>query len=195
MVNIQIKNAAYMNVARPFVATVNGEPMRNKREYFRMFATESAARRAAEKFAAGIKTEMFELSEIVRKTYSVELFQKYKSAEQNLDGRSFYLTAGAFKTRISAEAVSCMGLVFWIIESSKTSDTTRGFAAVAFDVFGNEIVNTGRYSTADGARKAFWESFNAVNVAAHYKNKMLADVERMQRDMQAIASAAKTINA
>lgn len=195
MANIQIKNAAYMNGARPFLATVNGEPMKNKRGTFRMFATESAAQRAAEKFAAGIKTEMFELSEIVRKTYSVELFQKYKSAEENLDGRSFYLTPSAFKTRISSASVSCMNLVLWIIESSKTSDTTRGFAAVAFDVFGDEIVKTDRYTSANCARTAFWEVFNAVNVAEHYKNKMAEDAKRMRETADKISAAMLTINA
>lgn len=147
-----------------------------------------------------------ELAVIVSAAYNVSLFCRESSdtvrnAERNLAGKTHYVDADTrryYHSRINAANVSESGLVFWIIESvaADSRNTSRGFRAVAFDLFGTVLSRVALdelATTSDKARKAYYVWLETFNVAAHYTGLMQRDAARAKEQAANLARVAKTI--
>lgn len=121
-------------------------------------------------------------------------------AQANLIGRTYYAddsTLRCFHARITSANILAQGAAFWIIESVALDhqNTRRGFRYVCFDVDGNVIGRVGlcdAYSSADKARKAFWEWLGKFDLSAHYREALKSKANRLTAQAREMRAAAKS---
>lgn len=129
--------------------------------------------------------------------FRVESCYALNNAQKNLEGRSHYADAQTlkyFKARILDSYTAKENLAFWIIESnnSKPFEPKKNKRFICFDVFGTVLNDRDEWfstsKSADNARKAFLESFDAV---AHTEKRLheiaVRDAENAQSVFNALA--------
>lgn len=153
------------------------------------------------------KVSIPDFAKLVRETLNLQTFENksYNTARDafaNLSGKTHYVdpdTLRYFHSRIVyAQPMQC-GLIYTIIESAaKDADnTSRGFRAVSFDLFGTVIYRaalenmTSSKATAEKQFFAWFETFDVVN---HYKKEFKRKAEQskqLSRDYSMLARGFK----
>lgn len=156
-----------------------------------------------------MKTDLPDLAKIVANS-GVDLYRSttYQSgtpkqkAQRQLKERTHYVDDGTlkgFKARITQAWMSSSGLAFWIMESmpKRHGADERGFRAMAFDVYGNQLgpdtPAREMHATSKAAERAFWAWFNDFDLQAHYKAEITRRADRMVEAATDLRKAARKI--
>jgi len=123
------------------------------------------------------------------------------NAQAALDGRTHYAedsTLRYFHARILSAHECRSGCFFYIIESCAldANNTSRGFRAVVFDVFGTVVYRPdlqSTYRTNGQARKAMWAWFDAFDEVQHYADALRRKAARLEREAAEMRAAVATL--
>ncbi len=120
-------------------------------------------------------------------------------AQRNLNGRTHYAdddTLKFFHTRINACRTEAHGLLLIMLESTANNfkNTSRSHRFVVFDLFGDVLNARDTLRAKSGkAHDDMRDWLASFDVLAHYKQAMAERAERMKRDADAMAKAARAI--
>lgn len=123
--------------------------------------------------------------------FSASGYYPKDTAQMQLQGKSHYAdsdTLRFFKSRILSTYDTDHGTLFALVESVSLDmhHTSRGFRFVVFDLGGKTLGRVSIEETFKSKAKAtaaMWDFLNSFDTVAHYKERLVDDIRRAERDL------------
>jgi hypothetical protein len=141
-------------------------------------------------------------SEALPKLYKNEWTNSKANAQENLDGRTYYVepsTLRYFNSRILSALPVSNGAFYKVIESLSLNhnNTKRGFRAVLFDIFGTVVYRPNLeecFTSKEKADKGFFWWFETFNEYEHYQQAIIAKLKKVETEEQKLFDILQNFN-
>jgi len=140
-------------------------------------------------------------SEALPKLYKNEWTNPKANAQENLDGRTYYVepsTLRYFNSRIVSALPVSNGAFYKVIESLSLNhnNTKRGFRAVLFDIFGTVVYRPDLeecFTSKEKADKGFYWWFETFNEYEHYQQAIDGKLKRLENEEGKLSEILQTL--
>lgn len=124
-------------------------------------------------------------------------------AQENLDGRTYYVEPGTLRyhhSRIVGGGVHLCGAAYRVLEVTALDydNSRRGYRAVLFDLTGRTIYHPKLeecHRTKEQAIRAFWVWFETFDPLEYYRERINEEADQLARQIAALNEAAQTLAA